>query len=179
MTLAFQEHASASVRELALQVPLNDQGLLRSECFVGGQWTGIAVDDVEDPATGRVVGQVPRFGARETTAAVEIAYRALADWARRTAKERSRLLRAWFSLICESREDLACILTSEQGKPLVEARGEIEYAASFVEFYAEEAKRVYGEVIPSPVPDSRIIVSKHPIGVVAAITPWNFPAAMI
>jgi succinate-semialdehyde dehydrogenase / glutarate-semialdehyde dehydrogenase len=179
MTLAFQEHISASVPEFALQAPLNDQGLLRSECFVGGQWTGIAADDVEDPATGRVVGQVPRFGARETTTAVEIAHRALADWARRTAKERSGLLRAWFSLIFESREDLACILTSEQGKPLVEARGEIEYAASFVEFYAEEAKRVYGEVIPSPVPDSRIIVSKHPIGVVAAITPWNFPAAMI
>ncbi len=177
--MALATRTAHLLKKFVLPVPLRDSGLLRSDCFFGGSWIGRPVDDVEDPATGLVIGRVPRFGENEATVAVERAQTAFAIWSRQTAKERSKRLRTWFSLINENKEDLACILTSEQGKPLAEARGEIDYAASFIEFYAEEAKRIYGEVIPSPFPDSRIIVSKHPIGVVAAITPWNFPAAMI
>ena len=179
MTVTLQEPTAVSLQTPALQAPLSDYSLLRSQCFVGGEWIGASADDVEDPATGQVIGRVPRFGEDQATDAVDRAHLAFGPWSRRTAKDRSGLLRNWFSLIHENKEDLARILTSEQGKPLAEARGEIEYAASFVEFYAEEAKRIYGETIPSPLPDSQIVVSKHPIGVVAAITPWNFPAAMI
>uniref|UniRef100_UPI0033414784 NAD-dependent succinate-semialdehyde dehydrogenase n=1 Tax=Bosea sp. (in: a-proteobacteria) TaxID=1871050 RepID=UPI0033414784 len=146
---------------------------------IDGGWTGDGVDAVENPATGAVLARVPRFGEAETTAAVEAAARAFKPWARKSAKERSQILRKWFELIMANQEDLAQIMTAEQGKPLAEARGEVAYAASFVEFYAEEAKRIYGETIPSPFPDSRIIVQKQPVGVCAAITPWNFPAAMI
>jgi succinate-semialdehyde dehydrogenase/glutarate-semialdehyde dehydrogenase len=158
---------------------LNDPSLLKSQCHVDGVWTGEGVDAVDNPATGAVLAHVPRFGADETTAAVEAASRAFRPWARKAAKERSTILRKWFDLIMANQEDIAQIMTAEQGKPLAEARGEVAYAASFVEFYAEEAKRIYGETIPSPFPNSRIIVQKQPVGVCAAITPWNFPAAMI
>jgi succinate-semialdehyde dehydrogenase/glutarate-semialdehyde dehydrogenase len=126
-----------------------------------------------------VLARVPRFGAEEATKAVEKAEEAFRSWSRKTAKERSTVLRRWFDLMIANKEDLALIMTSEQGKPLAEARGEVDYAASFVEFYAEEAKRVYGETIPSHRADARIMVIRQPIGVIAAITPWNFPAAMI
>ncbi len=158
---------------------LNDPSLLKSQCLVDGDWLGVAVDPVDNPATGAVMAKVPHFGAAEATTAVEAASRAFKPWAKKSAKERSVILRKWFDLIMANQEDLARIMTAEQGKPLAEARGEVAYAASFVEFYAEEAKRIYGETIPSPFPNSRIIVAKQPIGVCAAITPWNFPAAMI
>lgn len=158
---------------------LNDSSLLVERCYVGGAWIGEPLDVVANPATGAPIGRVPRFGAAETTAAVERAEEAFRSWSRRTAKERAIILRRWFDLIIANKDDLALIMTSEQGKPLAEAKGEIDYAASFVEFYAEEAKRVYGETIPSHRADARIIVARQPIGVIAAITPWNFPAAMI
>ena len=134
---------------------------------------------VDNPATGEELARVPAFGAAETTAAVEAASRAFKPWAKRLAKERATILRRWFDLIVANRDDLGAILTAEQGKPLAEAKGEIDYAASFVEFYAEEAKRIAGETLPSHRADGRIIVLRQPTGVVAAITPWNFPAAMI
>ncbi|MBS7537333.1 NAD-dependent succinate-semialdehyde dehydrogenase [Ancylobacter lacus] len=160
-------------------LPLKDPDLLRSQCFIGGSWRGGPGFDVTNPATGAVIGQVPLFGAAETTEAVDAAERAFRPWAAKTAKERSALLRRWFDLIIANRDDLALILTSEQGKPLAEARGEIDYAASYVEFYAEEAKRIAGETLPSHRADARILVLRQATGVVAAITPWNFPAAMI
>ena len=158
---------------------LSDPSLLREQCYVGGRWTGEPATKVTDPATGDVVARVPRFGVQEAEAAVAAAEAAFAGWSRMLAKERSRLLRRWFELMLENKDDLALIMTSEQGKPLVEARGEIDYAASFVEFYAEEGKRIYGETIPTYRADARILVVRQPIGVCAAITPWNFPAAMI
>lgn len=158
---------------------LHDTFLLREQCLIGGEWTGATADPVVNPATGDVIARVPRFGEDEARAAVAAASAALPDWSRRLAKERATLLRAWFELILANKEDLAFLMTSEQGKPLAEARGEVEYAASFVEFYAEEARRIYGETIPSHRTDARILVTRQPIGVVAAITPWNFPAAMI
>ncbi len=158
---------------------LKDPSLLKSQCYVNGQWVGEGAAIVDNPATGEVLAKVPEMGAADATAAVEAAEAAFAPWARKLAKERSTILRKWFELIMANQEDLAQIMTAEQGKPLAEARGEVAYAASFVEFYAEEAKRIYGETIPSPFPNSRIIVQKQPIGVCAAITPWNFPAAMI
>ena len=158
---------------------LNDPSLLKSQCLLDGAWIGEGVDAVDNPATGAVLAKVPRCGEAEATAAVEAAARAFKPWAKKSAKERSGVLRKWFDLIMANQEDLAQIMTAEQGKPLAESRGEVAYAASFVEFYAEEAKRIYGETIPSPFPGSRIIVAKQPVGVCAAITPWNFPAAMI
>jgi succinate-semialdehyde dehydrogenase/glutarate-semialdehyde dehydrogenase len=158
---------------------LNDPTLLMDRCYVGGAWTGEPSDPVSNPATGETVSRVPRFGAEETTGAVEAAEAAFKTWSGKLAKERSQIMRRWFDLMIANKEDIALIMTSEQGKPLSESRGEVEYAASFVEFYAEEAKRVYGETIPSHRADARIIVIRQPIGVVAAITPWNFPAAMI
>jgi len=160
-------------------LPLNDPTLLKSQNLIGGSWIGEAVDPVTNPATGETLGRVPRFGEAEATDAVEAAEAAFGPWAKKTAKERSVILRRWFDLILANKEDIALIMTSEQGKPLAEARGEVDYAASFVEFYAEEAKRIYGETIPSHRADARILVMRQPIGVVAAITPWNFPAAMI
>lgn len=156
---------------------LSDPTLLKSQCFIDGAWVGDPLDLVENPATGDLLGKVPRFGADQATSAVEAASRAFKPWARKSAKERSVILRKWFELIMANQEDLAQIMTAEQGKPLAEARGEVAYAASFVEFYAEKAKRIYGETIPSPFPGSRIIVAKQAVGVCAAITPWNFPAA--
>lgn len=158
---------------------LNDPSLLKTKMLLGGVWRGEGVDEVTNPSTGAVLAKVPHGGAAEAHEAVEIAARAQKIWAAHTAKQRGAVLRVWFELIKAAREDLAVIMTSEQGKPLAEARGEVDYAASFVEFYAEEAKRIYGETIPSPWPDARIMTLRQPIGVVAAITPWNFPAAMI
>lgn len=158
---------------------LKDPTLLKSQCYVDGTWIGTGVDPVINPATGETIGHVPRFGAKEAEAAVLAADKAFKSWAKRPAKERSNLLRKWFDLIVANTDDLGLIMTVEQGKPLFEAKGEVGYAASFVEFYAEEARRVYGEMIPSHRTDARILVTKQPIGVCAAITPWNFPAAMI
>jgi len=158
---------------------LTDPTLLRSQSYINGQFTGVASMAVTNPANGEVVGLVPHFGAAEATIAVEAAAAAFHPWASRTAKDRGAILRKWFELILANRSDLATILTSEQGKPFAEALGEIDYAASYVEFYAEEAKRVAGELLPSHRTDARIMVLRQPIGVVAAITPWNFPAAMI
>ncbi len=158
---------------------LKDPTLLKGQCYVNGSWIGDAATPVDNPATGEVLAKVPNLGAAETTAAVEAAEAAFKPWAGKLAKERSAILRKWFELIMANQEDIAQIMTAEQGKPLAESRGEVAYAASFVEFYAEEAKRIYGETIPSPFPNARIIVQRQPIGVCAAITPWNFPAAMI
>ncbi len=153
--------------------------LAKSQAYIDGAWTGDPVLPVTDKATGEVIGKVPDMGAAETTLAVEAAKRAMAGWAKRTAKERSIILRRWYDLILEHADELALLLTREQGKPLAEAKGEIMYGAAFVEFFAEEAKRICGETIPSHKADARIVVIKQPIGVVAAITPWNFPNAMI
>ena len=158
---------------------LKNASLFRTENLIDGFWRGAGDVAIRNPATGVVLAQVPNGGAAEAVAAVEAAERAQKPWAALTAKQRGAVLRKWFELIVAARDDLALIMTSEQGKPLAEARGEIDYAASFIEFYAEEAKRVYGETIPSPWPDARILTLRQPIGVVAAITPWNFPAAMI
>lgn len=160
----------------------HDSGLLRHQCFIAGNW--IDADHrrtivVADPATGREIGTVPKMGRDEAARAIAAADQALPDWAGRVAGERADILRRWYRLIEEHADDLARLLTLEQGKPLAEARGEVIYAASFVRFYAEEALRVYGETIPSPHRNSRILVLKQPIGVTACITPWNFPAAMI
>jgi succinate-semialdehyde dehydrogenase/glutarate-semialdehyde dehydrogenase len=154
--------------------------LKREACLIGGEWvTGQSWIDVDDPATGKVIGRVPKFGRAETERAIAAAEKAMGPWSQLTGKDRAAKLRRYFDLIMANQEELAALLTAEQGKPLAEARGEIAYAASFIEWFAEEAKRVYGDVIPSHAPDKRIVVLKQPIGVVAAITPWNFPAAMI
>ncbi|MEM8877911.1 MAG: NAD-dependent succinate-semialdehyde dehydrogenase [Pseudomonadota bacterium] len=162
-----------------LQSQLERPDLLRSQCYVNGQWIGSSTDPVTNPATGDRITAVPYLGASEANDAVERAHEAFAGWAKMLAKERANILRRWFELMIANKEDLAKIMTAEQGKPLAEARGEIDYAASFIEFFAEEAKRIYGETIPSHRPDGRIVVLRQPIGVVAAITPWTFPAAMI
>jgi succinate-semialdehyde dehydrogenase / glutarate-semialdehyde dehydrogenase len=153
--------------------------LIRQQCLVDGRWTGEPETPVLNPATGAALGRVPNFGAAETKAAIEAAYRAFPHWAGLLAKERSAILRRWFDLQVKHAEDLAQLMTAEQGKPLAEARGEAAYGASFTEFYAEEAKRIYGETIPTHKKGGRILVLKQPIGVVGAITPWNFPLAMI
>ncbi|MDB5421594.1 MAG: gabD [Brevundimonas sp.] len=154
--------------------------LKREACLIAGEWvTGEHWIDVDNPATGQIIGRVPSLGADETERAIAAAAEAMIPWAARTAKDRAIVLRRYFDLIMAHQDELAAILTEEQGKPLAEAKGEIAYAASFIEWFAEEAKRVYGDVIPGHQPDKRIIVLKQPIGVVAAITPWNFPAAMI
>ncbi|MET4632882.1 NAD-dependent succinate-semialdehyde dehydrogenase [Kaistia defluvii] len=158
---------------------LIDPTLVKDQCYVDGAWIGEPSIEVTNPATGAVIGRVPRFGADETTQAVDAAAAAFKLWAAKTAKERSKLIRQWFERIRAHQDDLALILTSEQGKPLAEAKGEIEYANSYIEFYAEEAKRIAGETLPSHRADARILVLRQPTGVVAAITPWNFPAAMI
>lgn len=160
---------------------IEDQSLLKTNCYVNGQWIGADAPKVPvtNPATGAVLAEVPMLGQQETADAIAAAERAGKDWAARPAKERSAILRRWFDLMMAHQDDLAVILTEEQGKPLAEAKGEISYAASFLEFYAEEAKRVYGSTVPAPTNDRRIVVLKQPVGVVAAITPWNFPSAMI
>lgn len=158
---------------------LDDETLLKPQAFIDGAFVGTGEMPVTDPATGTLIARVPDLGEAGAMAAVEAAARAFRPWAAKTAKERSAILRRWFDLILAARRDLATILTSEQGKPYSEALGEIDYAASYVEFYAEEAKRIAGEILPSHRADARILVQRQPIGVVAAITPWNFPAAMI
>ena len=166
---------SQSLRDI-----LKDKALLKDKCYVGGKWVGgVANIDVTNPVDDRVIGVVPKLGGAETRLAIEAAQRAQKDWARKTAKERAGILRKWFNLMMENQEDLAQIMTAEQGKPLAESRGEVGYGASFIEFFAEEGKRIYGETIPSPWANSRMLVLKQPVGVVAAITPWNFPNAMI
>lgn len=161
---------------------LNNPDLLKQSCHIDGQWLGAdngASFPVTDPATGEVLAHVPDCGAAETQRAVDAAARALVGWREKTAAERSRILRRWFELMMENQDDLARIMTAEQGKPLAEAKGEIAYAGSFLEWFAEEGKRAYGELIPSPSSERRIVVTKEPVGVCAAITPWNFPSAMI
>jgi len=161
---------------------LKDPTLLRQQCYVDGGWIDADAGgtiDVTNPATGELIGTVPNAGAAETRRAIEAASRAFPAWAAKTAKERAAILRRWNDLMLANVDDLAALMTAEQGKPLAESRGEIAYAASFIEWFAEEGKRVYGDVIPGHQPDKRIVVLRQPIGVVAAITPWNFPAAMI
>ncbi|MEB3862596.1 NAD-dependent succinate-semialdehyde dehydrogenase [Acinetobacter sp. IK31] len=161
---------------------LNELALFRQQAFVAGKWCDAdhqQTSKILNPATLEVIGTVPNMGKAEAERAIEAAKEAWPLWKNKTAKDRSMILKKWFDLIILNADDLAFILTSEQGKPLAEAKGEILYAASFIEWFAEEAKRVYGDIIPSPYPDARIVVNKQPIGVVAAITPWNFPAAMI
>ncbi|CAN7650328.1 NADP-dependent succinate-semialdehyde dehydrogenase [Pararhizobium sp. LjRoot235] len=161
---------------------LKDPTLFRQAALVGTQWIEADPDnaiEVTDPATGQIIGRVPKLGATETRDAIVAAERAQKEWAARTAKERSTILRKWFEVMMANQDDLGRILTLEQGKPLAEAKGEIAYGASFIEWFAEEARRVYGDIIPGHQIDKRILVLKQPIGVVAAITPWNFPNAMI
>lgn len=161
---------------------LKDPALLRERAFVAGEWQaadGGATLEVRNPATGALIGTVPAMGAAETRRAIDAANAAWPAWRKKTAKERAAILRKWHDLMIAHADDLALILTTEQGKPLVEAKGEIGYAASFLEWFAEEGKRVYGDTIPTPAADKRIVVTKEPVGVCAAITPWNFPAAMI
>ncbi len=161
---------------------LKDPSLLKQLCYISGNWS--AADsgktiDVTNPATNEVLGTIPKMGTDETRRAIEAANEALPAWRARTAKERSLILRRWFDLMMANQDDLAVIMTAEQGKPLAESKGEISYAASFIEWFAEEGKRIYGDVIPAHAADKRIVVIKEPIGVCAAITPWNFPSAMI
>jgi len=161
---------------------LKDSGLFRTRCLVGGEWADAdsgATIAVHDPATGAPLGTVPKMGAAETRRAIEAANAAWPAWRALAAGARSRVLRKWFELIVDNQDDLALLMTTEQGKPLAEARGEVLYAASFIEWFAEEGKRIYGDVIPGHQPDKRIVVTKEPVGVCAAITPWNFPLAMI
>ncbi|WP_287460106.1 aldehyde dehydrogenase family protein, partial [Accumulibacter sp.] len=161
---------------------LADSRLLRAECYVDGCWQ--AADDgrtlaVSDPASARVIGEVPLMGAVESGRAIAAAAAALPAWRGKTAKERAAVLRRWHDLIVANGGDLARLITAECGKPLAEAAGEVAYGASFVEWFAEEGKRVYGESIPSPASDRRLLTIRQPVGVCAAITPWNFPLAMI
>ena len=158
---------------------LKDPSLLRDQCFIDGAWTGTPSFPVNNPATGVELAKVPQMNAADTTQAVEAASRAFPGWAKLTGKQRSNILRKWFELIIVNREDLALILTSEQGKPLAEALGEVDIGAAYIEFFAEEARRVYGETIPTQRPDARLLAIKQPIGVCGAITPWNFPNSMI
>ncbi|MDZ5648552.1 NAD-dependent succinate-semialdehyde dehydrogenase [Nitrospirillum sp. BR 11828] len=161
---------------------LNDPDLLRDQAYIGGSWVdadGGGTLDVDNPATGEVIGTIPDMGAAETALAIKAANAAWAGWRARTAKDRAAVMRRWFEMIMAAQEDLARIMTAEQGKPLAESRGEVAYGASFIEWFAEEGKRAYGDTIPSFAGDKRIVVVKEPIGVAAAITPWNFPIAMI
>ena len=160
---------------------LRETGLFREQCYVAGQWVGGtgSVTLVDNPATGEVIGHVPALGRAETRQAIEAASAAWPAWRARTGKERAGILRRWFDLLMAHQEDLATLMTLEQGKPLAEARGEVAYGASFIEWFGEEAKRVYGDTIPGHTRDTRLVVLKQPIGVVGCITPWNFPVAMI
>ena len=161
---------------------LNNQSLLKQKCYINGQWCDAnnrETIEVTNPANGDVIAQVPKMGAEETRTALAAAEKAQVGWRNMLAKERAVILRRWFDLMMENQEDLAQLMTLEQGKPLVESRGEIAYAASFLEWFAEEGKRVHGETIPQHQADKRIVVIKQPVGVCVAITPWNFPSAMI
>jgi succinate-semialdehyde dehydrogenase/glutarate-semialdehyde dehydrogenase len=165
-----------------MSIKLSDQALLRTQAYINGQWIDAdngATLAVTNPANGDVIAEVARCGTAETRRGIEAANAALPAWRAKTAKERAAYLRKWFNLMMEAQEDLAIILTSEQGKPLAEARGEIAYGANFIEWFSEEGKRIYGDTIPQPSNDKRIVVIKQPVGVVACITPWNFPNAML
>ena len=168
--------------KLKTKLELNNPALFREQSYVNGEWVS-AVNgetfEVTNPADGSLLAEVAELEIAGARAAIEAANAAWPAWRSRTAKERSAILRRWFDLMLENKEDLAILMTAEQGKPLAESLGEIMYGASFVEWFAEEAKRVYGDVIPTHLPDRRILTIKQPIGVVAAITPWNFPTAMI
>src|SRR5207237_403473 len=156
-----------------------DPPLLRDRCYIDGAWTGTPANPVTNPGNAVELAKVPKMSTAEAIQAVEAAERAFPAWAKLTAKQRSNILRKWFDLIIANREDLALILTSEQGKPLAEALGEVDIAGAYVEFFAEEARRVYGETIPTQRADARLLAIKQPIGVCGAITPWNFPCSMI
>src|SRR6185369_7951300 len=161
-------------------VELQDARLFRQACYVDGAWTEARdVIEVDNPATGEIIGTVPKLGRAETERAIDAASRAFPAWRRKTARERAAVMRRWFELMLASQDDLARLMTIEQGKPLTESKGEVVYAASFLEWFGEEAKRAYGDTIPNQQPDKRLVVIKEPIGVVACITPWNFPLAMI
>jgi succinate-semialdehyde dehydrogenase / glutarate-semialdehyde dehydrogenase len=180
MATSFERSAAAPSGRGSLQ--LKDRDLFREQCLIDGRW--LPADEggalpVRNPATSEQLGTIPNMGAAETRRAIEAAARALPAWGARTAKDRATLLRRWFDLITQHEQDLAILMTAEQGKPLAESKGEIAYAASFIEWFAEEGKRLYGDLIPGHQPDKRIMVLRQPVGVVAAITPWNFPAAMI
>lgn len=165
-----------------LKEMLTDPSLLKTQAFLAGEWVDAsdgATFDVINPARGDVIAKVADLGRADAATAIEAAHKAMKDWAARTAKERAQIMRKWFDLMIENQHDLGVILTAEMGKPLAEAKGEIAYGASFVEWFGEEAKRVYGETIPGHMPDKRLTVIRQPIGVVASITPWNFPNAMI
>ena len=160
---------------------LIDSTLFRQQTMIGGEWHDAfdnATFAVRNPANGEIIGHAPSCTAIDTGRAIEAAHAAFAGWRDRTAKSRAQILRRWFELILAHRDDLATLMVSEQGKPLTEARGEIDYAASFIEWFAEEARRVYGEMVPSPWADRRLFTLKQPVGVAALVTPWNFPAAM-
>jgi succinate-semialdehyde dehydrogenase / glutarate-semialdehyde dehydrogenase len=164
------------------EIKLSDPRLFQNACYIDGRW--VHANDgkefvVDDPATGKVIGKVPSLGAPEAKLAIDAAHSAFPAWRKRTAKERAVILRRWFDLMMSNQEDLAYLMTLEQGKPLAESRAEVAYAAAFLEWFGEEAKRVYGDTIPGHQPDERIVVLKEPIGVVGCITPWNFPLAMI
>jgi succinate-semialdehyde dehydrogenase/glutarate-semialdehyde dehydrogenase len=166
----------------AVGIQLQDPKLFRQACYVDGAWIESSTHgaiDVDNPATGEVIGTVPRLGRAETRQAIDAAARAFPAWRRKTGKERAQVMRRWFDLMMANQDDLARLMTTEQGKPLTESRGEVAYAASFLEWFGEEAKRVYGDTIPPHQADKRIVVIKEPVGVVACITPWNFPLAMI
>jgi succinate-semialdehyde dehydrogenase / glutarate-semialdehyde dehydrogenase len=165
-----------------MSLTLKDPTLLRELCFIDGGWSAAengAALDVTNPATSEKLGSIPNMGAAETRRAIAAAAAALPAWRARTAKERAVIMRRWFDLMTENQEDLATLMTAEQGKPLAESKTEILYAASFIEWFGEEAKRLYGDIIPGHQADKRIMVLRQPVGVVAAITPWNFPSAMI
>ena len=173
---------SAAAAEIVKGVFLQDPTLFRQQCYVDGHWldarSGRRID-VVNPADGQTIGTVPAFSGAETRAAIEAANRAFPAWRAKTTKERAVILRKWYDLMMANQEDLAIIMTAEQGKPMAESRGEIGYGGSFIEWFAEEGKRAYGDVIPQPLSDRRIVVTKEPVGVVGMITPWNFPNAMI
>jgi succinate-semialdehyde dehydrogenase/glutarate-semialdehyde dehydrogenase len=163
-------------------LPLRDPELFRQQAYLSGHWCDAdsgATTAVNNPATGDVLGTVPTMGADETRRAITDAKKAWPNWRRRTAKERSIILRKWHDLMLANVDDLGMLMTAEQGKPLAESKGEVVYAAGFIEWFAEEGKRVYGDTVPSPWTDRRVVVIKEPIGICAAVTPWNFPAAMI
>src|SRR6267378_1917509 len=174
--------SSTATNAAAATIDLKDMRLFREACYVDSKWVqaaGGGTVSVDNPATGEIIGRVPKLSGAETRHAIEVANGAFKSWSARTAKERANVLRKWFDLMMENQEDLARLMTLEQGKPLTESKGEVAYAAAFLEWFGEEAKRVYGDTIPQHQADKRIVVIKQPIGVVACITPWNFPLAMI
>jgi succinate-semialdehyde dehydrogenase/glutarate-semialdehyde dehydrogenase len=174
--------ATASASSTPTGVTLTDPRLFRQSCYIDGAWVNAksgGTVSVDNPATGEVIGTVPRMGTAETRDAIEAADRAFQTWRKKTGKEKAAVLRRWFELMMANVDDLARLMTIEQGKPLAESKGEVAYAAAFLEWFGEEAKRIYGDTIPGHQGDKRIVVLKQPIGVAACITPWNFPLAMI